>query len=158
MLNWEGYGPEVIEVFTWRQGGKRQIICISQFMNHPRLQAGRRTFEKGSMTVGNAKQSQYRPGQALWVPGGWGSQISRQSEHEGDKVVSPTNRPSLPPGNIPGTHLYWGHVVAQLVEALRYKPKGRRFNSWCCHCKFSMTQSFRSHYGPGVDSTSNRNE
>ena len=23
---------------------------------------------------------------------------------------------------------------------------------------FSLTQSFRSHYGPGVDSTSNRNE
>jgi hypothetical protein len=26
--------------------------------------------------------------------------------HEGGKVVSPTQRPSLPPGNIPGTH-FW---------------------------------------------------
>jgi hypothetical protein len=38
------------------------------------------------------------------------------------------------------------HAVSQLVEALRYKPEGRGFDS------------FRSHYGPGVDSAPNRNE
>jgi hypothetical protein len=41
-----------------------------------------------------------RPGQVPRVPGGWGSQISRQSAHEGGKVVSPMHRLSLPPQEI----------------------------------------------------------
>ena len=32
-----------------------------------------------------------------------GPEGSRQSAHEGGQVVSPTHRPPLPPGNIPGT-------------------------------------------------------
>ena len=52
----------------------------------------------------------------------------------------------------------WGHAVAQLVKALRYKPEGRGFDSRRDHWNFSLTQSFRLHYGPGVDSASNRNE
>ena len=33
----------------------------------------------------------------------------------------------------------WGHEVAQLVEALRYKPEGRGFDSRWCHWNFSLT-------------------
>jgi hypothetical protein len=42
------------------------------------------------------KESHYRPVQAHRVPEGRCSQISRQSAHEGGKVVSTTRRPPLP--------------------------------------------------------------
>ena len=48
--------------------------------------------------------------------------------------------------------------MAQLVEALRYKPEGRGLYSRWRHWNFSFTQSFRPHYDPVVDSASNRNE
>jgi hypothetical protein len=44
-----------------------------------------------------------------------------------------------------------------VVETLRCKPEGRRIDSRWCHTNFSLTKSFRPHYGPGVDSASNRN-
>jgi hypothetical protein len=43
------------------------------------------------------KQTNCKPGQALRVSGGWGSQILRQSAHKGSNVVSPMHRPPLPP-------------------------------------------------------------
>jgi hypothetical protein len=51
-----------------------------------------------------------------------------------------------------------GHTVARLLKALRYKPQGRGFDSPRFKWNFSLTQFFWSHYGPGVDSTSYRNE
>ena len=47
---------------------------------------------------------------------------------------------------------------AQLVEALRYKPEGLGFGSRWCYWNFSLTYSFRQHYGHRIDSGSNRNE
>ena len=32
----------------------------------------------------------------------------------------------------------WGHAVAQLVEALHYKPEGRGFDFRWCHWNFSL--------------------
>jgi hypothetical protein len=57
-------------------------------------------------SVKKVKKSHYMPGQTLTVPEVLGSQISRQSAHEGSKVVNPTHRPPLPPGNIPDTHFF----------------------------------------------------
>jgi hypothetical protein len=48
-------------------------------------------------------------------------------------------------------------AVAHLVEALRYKPEGRGFDSRWSHWNFSLTILPPS-YGPGVDTASNRIE
>jgi hypothetical protein len=72
------------------------------------------------------KQSDYRAGHTLRIPGSWGFQISRKSVHEGGRVVSPTHRPPLPPpGNIPGTHFCQrliypqGHSAAGRIMSMK---------------------------------------
>jgi len=51
-----------------------------------------------------------------------------------------------------------GDRVNTVVKVLYYKSEGRWFDPSWCHWNFSLTYSFRSHYGPEVDSVSNGNE
>jgi hypothetical protein len=51
-----------------------------------------------------------------------------------------------------------GHAVAYLVEALCYTLEGCGFDFRTGHSIFQLAWSFQPHYGPGVDSASNRNE
>ena len=54
---------------------------------------------------------------------------------------------------------YWGDRGSTVVKALCYKSEGRWFDpSWCQWNFFIDIKSFPSHYGPGVDSDSNRNK
>ena len=55
-------------------------------------------------------------------------------------------------------HYNPGARGGSVVKALRYKPAGRGFDSRWCHWNFSVTLPFRPHYGPGVESASNRSE
>jgi len=50
------------------------------------------------------------------------SHISGQLAHEGGKVVSPTNRPPLPPRNIPGTHSSLWLSGPQIHSTARSRP------------------------------------
>jgi len=49
-----------------------------------------------------------------------------------------------------------GTAVAQWLRCCA--TNCRWFDSRWCHWNFSLTYSFQSHYGPGVDPASNRNE
>jgi hypothetical protein len=49
----------------------------------------------------------------------------------------------------------WGHAVAQLVEALSYKPEHCKFDSWRCHNPSGRTTSLGSNQPLAEMSTRN---
>jgi len=51
-----------------------------------------------------------------------------------------------------------GDCGSTVVKVLCYKSEGRWFDSSWCQWIFIDIKSFRSHYGSGVDSASNRYE
>ena len=74
----------------------------------------------GTNTWVKLKQSHYRPGEAVRIPGDWGSQISWQSAHKGGKVVSPTLRSLLP------IREYSWHSFMLETESTRGSQRGRK--------------------------------
>ena len=71
------------------------------------------------------RQSHYKPGQAQRCSRRLRLQMSGHSAHAGGKVVSPTHRPPLPPGNISGSHFCYrlsqpqGHSATGKIMSMK---------------------------------------
>ena len=89
-------------------------IYFSSFWDSDMISSGRTVCK-------TVKQPHYRPGQALRVPGGWGSKISRQWAHECGKVVSPTHRPPL----LPRKYSWYSFLLeAESIPRATVRPEG----------------------------------
>ena len=97
-----------------------------------RVHDGYTKFWATDISTVKVQQSHYKLGQALRVPGGWGSQISRPSVHEGGEVVSPTHRPPLSPRK---NSWYSFLLEAKSTPGALVRPEG--LNQW----KIPMTPS-----------------
>ena len=81
--------------------------------------------------IKKAKQPHYKPGQAIRVSGGWGSQISRQLAYEGGKVVSPTHQP------LPHNAVFLNRRAARAgTGSLHQLYRAARGSPQICHFSF----------------------
>ena len=89
-----------------------------------------------SMKV-KVKQSLYKTGQALSIAESWGTQIARQSAHEGGKFVRPMHCPPVPPPpppeNILGTQCDQKDYVNEKFDChyreSKPRPSGSQYNA-----------------------------
>jgi len=107
------------------------FLFVAQHLNHNATAVT--LFPSSSHSKRRGKAN---PGQILSVPVGLGSQISRQSAHEGGKVVSLTHRPPLLPSKYSWYTFPLGDRGSTVVKVLCYKSEGRWFDHSSCHCIF----------------------
>ena len=86
--------------FKWPPSGNESAIYRLVAQCHKPTTPLRAATDIWTVKV-KVNQTHYMPGQALSVLGDCGAQVSRQSAHEGGKVVSPKHRPSLTPRKYP---------------------------------------------------------
>ena len=143
--NWERNSKKITNVYPsqtqvfWKKyilGSKGKVALLQA-----RLW---RYSSKTSALEGVSGQLHFTPGkvplpivqEAGWAPGPvWTGGKSRSHR---DSIPVPFSVSSYT--ELPGPHFRErGHAVAQLVEALRYKPEGRGFDSRWCNWIFSLT-------------------
>ena len=104
------------------------------------------------------------PGHALRFPGGWGSQISRQSAHKMVKFVSSTHRPPLPQeiflvlitvrGWVDPRAIVWPEGLYQWkipmtpsgIELATFRLVAQCLNQLCQHQRSPLSSNSTFHY------------
>jgi hypothetical protein len=93
------------------------------------------------------------------------SQLAEDLQNSATDLITGTAKPAVccPSGTQQKcrqiiTITYMSYGGTEVAQWLWYKSEGRWFYPRWCHRIFHWHKSFRSHYGPGVDSASNRNE